>query len=84
MFTRPIFPSPVAAGWDDSVLGFAPSFAPRSCERRTSGWGQVTEHGPGTTLYVIDLAPIQRCSLETCDLTSHATKQKPVDFAGHR
>ena len=56
VFTRPIFPSPVAAGWNGSVLGFTPSFAPRSYERRTSRWGQVIEHGPEPTLYVIDLA----------------------------
>ena len=54
--TRPIFPSPVAPGCNGSVLGFAPSFAPRPCGRRTSRWGQVIEHGPETTLYVIDLA----------------------------
>ena len=28
------------------------------CRRRTSRWGQVIEHGPGPTLYVIDLASI--------------------------
>ena len=56
VFTRPIFPLPVAPGCNGSVLGFTPSFAPRPCGRRTSGWGQVIEHGPETTLYVIDLA----------------------------
>ena len=56
MFTRPIFPLPVAPGCNGSVLGFTPSFAPRPCGRRTSRWGQVIEHGPETTLYVIDLA----------------------------
>ena len=56
VFTRPIFPLPVAPGCNGSVLGFTPSFAPRPCGRRTSRWGQVIEHGPETTLYVIDLA----------------------------
>jgi hypothetical protein len=51
-FTRPIFPSPVAAGWNGSVLGFPPSFAPGPYGPRTSGWGQVIEHGPESTLYV--------------------------------
>ena len=54
--SRPIFPSPVTPGCNGSVLGFTPSFAPRPCGRRTSKWGQVIEHGPETTLYVIDLA----------------------------
>ena len=31
-------------------LGFSPSFGPRRCQRRTSGWGQACEHLPGTTL----------------------------------
>ena len=55
MFTRPIFPSPVAPGWIESPLGFPPSFAPRDYSQRTSGRGQVIEHGPEPTLYVIDL-----------------------------
>jgi hypothetical protein len=55
-FTRPIFPSPVGPGWDGSPFGFPPGFAPRDYSRRTPGRGQVTEHGPKPTLYVIDLA----------------------------
>src|ERR1035438_1499768 len=60
-------------------LGFALSFEPRrpGVGRRTSGRGQAIEHGPETTLYVIDLASNPACSLETCDLASHATKRKP-------
>jgi len=57
-------------------LGFPPSFAPRPCERRTSGRGQATEHGPKTTLYVIDLASNLACLLDTCDLVSHSCKQQ--------
>ena len=58
MFTRPIFPSPEAPGWIESHFGFPPSFAPRDYSQRTSGRGQVIEHGPEPTLYVIDLASI--------------------------
>ena len=57
-FTRPIFPSPVAAGWIGSHFGFTPSFAPGPYGPRTSGRGQAIEHGPESTLYVIDLASI--------------------------
>jgi hypothetical protein len=56
VFTRPIFPSPVAPGWDGNPFGFPPGFAPRDYSRRTPGRGQVTEHEPEPTLYVIDLA----------------------------
>ena len=56
VFTRPIFPSPGAPGWISSTLGFPPSFAPRDYSQRTSGTGQVIEHGPEPTLYLIDLA----------------------------
>lgn len=72
VFTRPIFPLPVAPGCNGSVLGFTPSFAPRPCGRRTSRWGQVIEHGPETTLYVIDLASNLACLLNACDLVSHS------------
>ena len=37
-------------------FGFPPGFAPRDYSQRTPGRGQVTEHGPEPTLYVIDLA----------------------------
>src|ERR1035437_7028677 len=59
-------------------LGFALSFEPRrpGVGRRTSGRGQAIEHGPETTLYVIDLASNPACSLVMCDLASHATMQK--------
>jgi hypothetical protein len=44
-------PDATAASWASP-----PSFAPRPYKRRTSRWGQAIEHGPETTLYVIDLA----------------------------
>ena len=43
-------------------LGFPPSFAPRPYERRTSGWGQATEHGPNNALS-------HRPSLQPCVFT---------------
>ena len=54
--TRPIFPSPAAPGWIENHFGFPPSFAPRDHSQRTSGRGQVIEHGPEPTLNLIDLA----------------------------
>jgi hypothetical protein len=60
-------------------FGFPPSFEPRrpGAGRRTSGWGQAIEHGPGTTLYVIDLASNPACSLVACDIASHRSKRPP-------
>ena len=43
-FTRPVFPSPVAPGWNGSPWASPPSFAPRRYRRRTSGRGQAIEH----------------------------------------
>ena len=43
-------------GWDGTPFGFPPGFAPRDYSQRTPGRGQVTEHGPEPTLYIIDLA----------------------------
>jgi hypothetical protein len=59
VFTRPIFPSPVATAWNGSPLGFSPSFALSPYGPRTSGRGQVIEHGPESTLYIIK-PPIMR------------------------
>jgi hypothetical protein len=49
---------PLACGprMEHGPLGIPPSFAPHDHSQRTSGRGQVIEHGPETTLYVIDLA----------------------------
>jgi hypothetical protein len=65
-------------------LGLSPELRtpPTGAGRRTSGWGQAIEHGPETTLYVIDLASNPACSLVMCDLASHATMQKPT-HPGH-
>jgi hypothetical protein len=40
-FTRPAFPLPVAPGWNGSPWASPPSFTPRRCRRRMSGWGQA-------------------------------------------
>ena len=62
--TRPVFPSPVAPGWNGQPLGFPPSFEPRRLSRRrTSGWGQAIEHGPGTTAHDISRTSNLACSL---------------------
>jgi hypothetical protein len=55
-------------------LGSPPSFEPRRprAGRRTSGWGQASEHGPGTTRSTSHQSILQsRRSLVTCDLVSH-------------
>jgi len=49
-------------GWNGPPLGFPPGFAPRrpGAGRRTPGWGQAIEHGPGTTRSThISRSPIQ-------------------------
>ena len=50
-FTRPVFPSPAAPGWNEPPLRLSPGLRtpPTKSRRRTPGWGQATEHGPGTT-----------------------------------
>jgi hypothetical protein len=45
------------------------SFAPRRCQRRTSGWGQAVEHKPGLHLRHVDLQSMY--PLNSCDLVSH-------------
>jgi hypothetical protein len=45
------------------------SFAPRRCQRRTSGWGQAIEHRPGLHLRHVDLQSMY--PLNSCDLVSH-------------
>ena len=75
-FTRPVFPSPVAPGWNEEPLGFPPSFAPRDYSQRTSGRGQAIEHGPETTLYVIGLASNLAGLLNACDLASHSWERQ--------
>jgi site-specific DNA recombinase len=57
-------------------LGSAPR-RPRA-RRRTPGWGQAIEHGPGTTSSTSHQSILRSCSsLNACDLTSHHGKQQP-------
>ena len=77
LFTSPIFASPVAPGCGNgSISGFTPSFAHRDYSRRTSTWGQVIEHGPRPTLYVIGLA-----SDHDVDLSIRVRPHVPRDIA---
>jgi len=50
-FTRPVFPSPVAARMERAALGLSPGLRtpPTKSRRRTPRWGQANEHRPGTT-----------------------------------
>jgi hypothetical protein len=61
-------------GWNGPPLGFPPGFAPRRprAGRRTPGWGQAIEHGPGTTAQLTFPVDLQSSSsLVVCDLGSH-------------
>jgi hypothetical protein len=50
------------------------SFAPRRCQRRTSGWGQAIEHRPGLHLRHVDLQSMY--PLNSCDLVSHRASSR--------
>lgn len=45
-FTRPVFPLPVAPGWNGSPWASPSSSTPRRCQRRISKWGQALSTGP--------------------------------------
>jgi hypothetical protein len=71
-FTRPVFPSPDAPGWNGSFLGFPPSSAPRNYSQRTSGQGQAYRARTRNTLYGISQTSDLAGLLDTCDLVSHS------------
>ena len=79
-FTRPAIP--LACGRSDGTsrrLGFPPGLRtpPTRSRRRTPGWGQAIEHGPGTTRSTSHQPILQSCSsLTTCDLASHIDTQR--------
>ena len=80
-FTRPAFPSPVAARMERAALGLCPELRtpPTRSRRRTSRWGQAIEHGPGTTRSTSHRLILQSCSsLTACDLASHDDREKRV------
>jgi hypothetical protein len=45
-FTRPVFPLPVAPGWNGSPWASPSSSTPRRCQRRMSKWGRALSTGP--------------------------------------
>ena len=61
-------------GWNGQPFGFPPGFAPRRHRRRTSGWGQAIEHGPGTTAQLTSVDLQSGSSLNACDLASHVAE----------
>jgi len=79
-------PQPVAARMNGPPLGLYPlGFAPRRprARRRTPGWGQAIEHGPGTTAQLTSIDLQSGSSLVMCDLVSHvATRSSVLDVAG--
>ena len=80
-FTRPVFPSRRWPRMEQEPLGFPPSFAPRPHGRRTSGRGQAIEHGPETTLYVIDLASKPASFTRSVRPRVALVKAAPLDWA---
>ena len=59
------------------ALGLSPELRtpPTKSRRRTSGWGQAIEHGPGTTRSTSHRSSLQSASsLNACDLASHRLK----------
>jgi hypothetical protein len=67
---------PLACGRPDGTgrpWALPPGFAPRrpGAERRTPGWGQAIEHGPGTTAQLTSADLQSDSSLNACDLVSH-------------
>jgi hypothetical protein len=58
-FTRPVFPSPTATRMERAAASAFPRAshpADQEPDDARQGRGQAIEHGPRTTLYVIDLA----------------------------
>ena len=65
-------------GRNEPPLGLSPELRtpPTRSRRRTPGWGQAIEHGPGTTRSTSHQLILQSCSsLTTCDLVSHRHKR---------
>jgi hypothetical protein len=50
VFARPVFPLPVATGWNGGAWASPRSFTPRRYQRRTSRWERIIGHEPGITL----------------------------------
>jgi len=70
LFPRPVFPSPVAAGWNGTPSGFPPSSAPRR-QNRTAHVGVGTGHRARAWNYALDISrPPIDSSLNACDIVS--------------
>jgi hypothetical protein len=72
-FTRPVFPSPVAAGWNSEPLGFPPSFEPRQLSTDDARRGG--DRPSSTDLeraHDISRTSNQRVRSSACDLVSQA------------
>lgn len=48
-FTHPVCPLPVTPGWSRGPSAFPRASHPAVASDARRGWGQATEHGPGTT-----------------------------------
>ena len=59
-FTRPVFPSPLAPGWNGRPWAFPRASHPAVTGGARRGWGQAIEHGPETTLTTSAEPPILR------------------------
>jgi hypothetical protein len=73
-FTRPVFPSPVAARMERAPLGFPPSFAPRRLSTGDARRGGDRPSSTGLELraqHHIRRSSNPCSSLTTCDLASH-------------
>jgi len=72
LFTRPVFPLPVALGWNKDPWASTPSSARRRHQQRTSGRGQALSTGPGLRPRPQHRSVLPSASpLATCDLVSH-------------
>jgi hypothetical protein len=75
-FTRPVFPSPVAARMETSRPWALPRAShPAITRNARRGGDRPTEHVPGTTAQLTSVDLQSSSSLNVCDLTSHVAKR---------
>ena len=73
-FTRPVFPSPVAARMERAALGLYPGLRTPPTRIRTTHAGEGTGHRARTWDYTLNITSVDLQSgspLDTCDLVSH-------------
>ena len=82
-FTRPVFPSPVAARMERAALRLSPELRtpPTRSRRRTSRWGQAIEHGPGTTRSTSHQSILQSVVHSFRATSRRTTKSSSLDTA---